>query len=253
MNQSIQAFLSALLFAFAAGCSGTDVGNLVDIDFAVYNAPVPADQARAESAHLGGVGDITVTAGWLAVERIRVRDAATCQGDAEIDIIGPFALDLFAPGSIPELSDIDMPTGGYCRFELRWDTHDDAVPPGVPPAFQGATLLLLGTRADGTEFSVRSERSDEFRLDALDGEFQIDQATHALFMGLNVTTLFSGVDLDSATVGNDGVIVIDSDSNDTLLNIFDDNLREAANLFDDDDGDGELDDDGTSPDDVLAD
>lgn len=111
---------------------------------------------------------------------------------------------------------------------------------------------MAGTCGDGIPFVLRSDRSDELRLDAVDGAFPIDATTHALFVAFDGAGLFAGVDLDAAAVGDDGVIRIEDGSNDALLSAFEANLDAATRLFDDDDGDGDLDADERDPDDVLA-
>jgi len=239
-----------LVALVATACTGTDVGNpVVDVDVAIYDESFPP----ADGATRRGGGDlITLTAGWVAVERVRLRDAADCDGDAEVELVGPFVVDMFAPGAIPELSGIEVPELGYCRFELRWDAFDDGLPTGAPPELAGASIVIEGTRGDGTAFVLRSERGDELRLDAVGGSFDVTDATNALFVAFEGPTLFAGLDLDMAIVGGDGVIAIDDSTNDELLAVFDNNLANASKLFDDDDDDGELDDTERDPDDALA-
>ena len=61
-----------------------------------------------------------------------------------------------------------------------------------------------------------------------------------------------GVDLDDAVVGPGGIILIEPGSNDELLDAFDANVAAAADLFDDDDGDGGLDAPERAPGEELA-
>ncbi len=217
-------------------CTGTDTGNpVVDVDFALLESqPAGIDNA------------------WLAVERIRLRSASACNGAAEAEFPGPFAIDLLSPGAIPELSGLEVPGTDYCRFEVEWDAFASELPPTAPPELGDASIVLMGARGDGTRFVLRSARNDELRLDAVDGAFTIDEATSALFVGLDSAGLLAGIDLDAAVVAGDGIIHIDDDDNSDLLDIFDDNVDAASRLFDDDDGDGNLEPDETDPDDVLA-
>jgi hypothetical protein len=217
---------SVLVVALAA-CSGTEVGNpVVDVDFQIYNV-------------------MQVEAATVTVERIRLRPAANCEGDAELELLGPFVVDLLAARPLPELSDLEVAEGGYCRFEVTWD--DAAEIGAVSMAFAGARA------SDGTPFSLQSVRNDELRLDAIDGAFPIDAATHALFVSLDETSLFAGLDLDAAIVDPDGTIYIDDARNTALLDTFEANVEAATKLFDDDDDDRVLDADERDPDDTLAD
>jgi hypothetical protein len=227
----------ALLAAASAACTGTDVGNpIVDVDFALLQTQSP----------------YAVNQAWLAVDRIRLRSSAACDGAAEREFEGPFAVDLLAPGPAEQLAGLDVPSGGYCRFEVKWNAFSSGLPPGTPPELVEASIAITGVRGDGTAFVLRSARDDELRLDAVAGEFTIDEATAALFVGLDTARLFTGVDLDAAVVDPDGTIYIDGQNNPTLLDAFDLNLRDAASLFDDDDGNGELDANESDAADALA-
>ncbi|HUH03088.1 MAG TPA: hypothetical protein VML75_13925, partial [Kofleriaceae bacterium] len=151
------------------------------------------------------------------------------------------------------LAGIAVPEQRYCRFEARWDEADGLLPDGVPAQVAGTSIFIAGTRADGTRFEVRTARSDELRLDAIEGAgFPVTDATHALFVAFDGAALFRGVDLDLAVVATDGVIHIESGSNDDLLAVFDDNVQAATKLFDDDDGSGTLDASERDAEDVLA-
>lgn len=236
MNRS-SIHIFVIVFALTAGCTGTDVGNpVVDVDFALL---------RSQEL-------FTVDEAWLAVDRMRLRSAAACDGAAEREFEGPFVVDLLTPGPAPSLAELDVPAIGYCRFEVKWNAFSSGLPPGTPPELLEASIVIKGARADGTSFVLRSKRDDELRLDAVGGEFTIDEATSTLFVGLQAARLFEGVDLDAAVVNASGVIEIDSEDNVDLLTIFDQNLRAAAGLFDDDDGDGELDPDEAEEIDALA-
>ncbi len=250
MTQPARVLTLTVLWACSA-CTGTDVGNpVVDVDFALYNEDFE-DQGTAAQPAPGET--ISVTDAWVSVDRVRLRDAANCDGNAEVELTGPFAVDMLAPGAIPELSGLAVPPLGYCRFELRWDALDGAPPAGAPSELAGASIFVAGARGDGTPFIVRSDRNDELRLDAIGGAFDVSDTTHALFVGFDGARLFAGVDLDGATVDGTGVIRIEPGSNDDQLQAFDDNVADATELFDDDDDDGLLDPDERDAADILAD
>jgi len=181
-----------------------------------------------------------------------MRDATTCDGEIEVELNGPFAVDARAPGAIPELTDIETTALTYCRFELRWSPYEGPAT-DVPTELVGASFLIEGTRSDGARFVLRTDRNDELRLDARGAGFELDEATGALFVGFAAGQLFDGVMLDLAVAGADGVVRIEDGSNDDILDVFEANLEAAARLFDDDDDDGELDPDEREETEVLAD
>lgn len=231
--------LSAVLALASIACVGTDVGN-PQTDGGIPGVDAPPPVLLSLDFALHNQQAMPVRGAWLAVERIRLRSASACEGEPRVDLEGPIVVDLLAAGPPASLSGLQVPAEGYCRFEVKWNAFSSGLPAGTPPALVGATIAIEGDRDDGTPFLLRSARDDAMRLDAVNGAFTIGEATHALFVGLDVTRLFAGVDLDTATVAGDGTIYIDGDNNPDLLDIFDDNLRAAAELFDDDDGDGEL-------------
>lgn len=82
-------FIASATIATVA-CGPTDVGNPIDVDFALYNTR-NASSSRLDSTNgfRGGPGDITIQEAWIAVERVSLRDAVNCNGNAEVDLIGP--------------------------------------------------------------------------------------------------------------------------------------------------------------------
>lgn len=244
--------LGLLVLLIGGGaCTGTEVGNPVDVDFTLYEEEFDPDAPPASALRAAGL--ITITEAWLAIDRVRLRSAAACDGEAEREFEGPFFADLLAPGPLPELSGLDIPDGEYCRFEVKWNAFSSGIPAGVPPELESTSVLVKGSRGDGVPFVIRSGRDDELRLDAVDGAFGVAAGTSALLVGFSGPRLFSGVDLDAAVVDGDGTIYIDGENNDPLLDAFDANIRAAADLFDDDDGDGELDfDERDEAADILA-
>jgi hypothetical protein len=252
------------LLALAAGCIGTDVGNpgdddggperpdadepgdtvVVDLDVALYDdaASLLPSGARIELA-------------WVNVGRVRLRRAGVCEDEVELDIRGPIPDDMLTPGAPEPLQGIELADDHYCRVDFEWDPLEASPGGDVPPALVEHSFLIEGERGDGTPFVLRSDRGDEIRLDAVDDAvgFPIDAATGALFVALDAEALFAGIDLDAAQVGSDGVIRIDDDENDELIDRFEANLEAAARLFGDLDGNGVLDEDERIPGLELAD
>ena len=238
-----------LSFVLLCACTGTDVGNgVVDVDFAIYDSESTSQGLFSQAAPAG----IRVTNAWVTVQQIRLRDASDCSGDEEFRLDGPFAVDMLDSGTPEALQDINVTLSDYCRFEFRWDFLDEKLSTNHPDELLGTSVLIQGFRSDKTPFIVRSQRADELRLDARETSFSIDETTSALFVSFDIQALFDNVNLDVAQIGTSGVIRIEEGDNENLLDIFDDNLVNAAKLFDDNDGDKELDPEERDNTDVLA-
>ena len=209
------------------GSTGTDVGNPVVVDLAFTAYPL-------------AVGDAAVEAATIAVERIRLRPAADCEGGAEIELAGPFTLDLLDPDPLGELAGFPVGSRAYCRIELTWH-RDEATD----------TAIRLAGVAAGEHFEIRSRRNDELRIEAVDDDGFTFNAT-TLFVAFDLITWLDGVDLSAAERQPDGSIAVSEDSNRDLLERFEDNVESASGLFADGDGDGALDGDERDDDDLLA-
>lgn len=211
------------------GTTGTDVGNPIEVDlrFAAY--------------HLAGEA-AAVDAANIAVERIRLRPAADCEGGAELEIDGPFSLDLLDPAGIGELAGVAFGAEAWCRIEIVWQ-RDEATD----------TAIRVAGRTGGDPFEIRSRRNDELRIEAIDDTgFTVDEATAVLFVAFDMATWLDGVDLAGAERGPGGAIEVTDDSNRDLLERFEENVESATALFADADGDGSLGDDERDDSDALA-
>ncbi|MBP9206601.1 MAG: hypothetical protein KBG28_21685 [Kofleriaceae bacterium] len=238
--------VGVLAGASAPGCSGgTDVGNPVDLGVTGYRTT----SAAAPRAN----GLVEIDAAWVVLSRLDFQPEGTCgleESDVEVPV--QVAVDLLAPVVPAPLQ--GLPIGGmrFCRMRLRWDAPD-AAPAGAPPDVAGAAIHLAGSRADGTRFVIRSERGDRLELRARAGTFAIDEGARRLFLGVDLMAWLSGVDLDAAVVGGDGVIRVEPGSNDGLLDVVEDNIDDGAKLYLDGDDDGSLDDGEREDADALAD
>lgn len=236
--------------ALLAACTGTDVGNpVVDLDFSLHEDM--GTSALTQKSVAGATAGLTFNEAWVVVDRIRLREGSDCSGEAQFELQGPFFVDLFGQGTLPALRDIELPGEVFCRFEFRWKA-EDTVPSDAPDALRNASLLLSGSRSDGTAFLLRSRRNDEFRLNAKETTFRLTDATGTLFVSFETDRLFTGIDLSVAETGSDGVITIDESSNKSILDQFDSNLADATKLFDDDNNDGELNREEARDEDILA-
>jgi hypothetical protein len=211
------------------GSTGTDVGNpvVVDLQFAAYDLVL--EEAAVDQAT-------------IEVERVRLRPADDCEGGAEIELDGPFHLDLLDPRGADQLAGLPLDARAWCRIEMGWH-RDDATD----------TAIRVAGSAGGDRFVIRSRRNDELRIESLDQDgFTVDEATAALFVAFDMTTWLDGVDLAGADREPDGAIAVSEDSNRDLLERFEENVESATRLFADRDGDGALGDGEHDDDDALA-
>ncbi len=221
-------YLAIALLALAPACAGTETGNPIAIEMGIH------DDTTA--------GPV-ITGAWLAVAQVGFRREAACTPDspATVTVDGPFLLDLQAGTTPAALAGVDLAAGGYCSFEVLWDQGPADPPAPVPPELGGATVLVTGDRGDGTPFVIRSARVDAMVLDSLELQVLIPVADLDMFIDFDGDRLLLSLDLGTAVVDPDGVIRIETGSNDTLLALFERDLHGAAALYDDDDGDGVLD------------
>jgi hypothetical protein len=227
MNKAI---LVALSFAaIGPSCEGgTEVGNPLNIGFAAYQL---SSTARA-------AGKVDVDTAWLTFRELKLRASATCEDSAELEVNGPLAVNLLGPIP-PELKNLPAATGGYCRIEFKW--HKTSSPlPGAPAGLNDVAVFVAGTRRDGKRFEIRSERNDSLELRGRGGSFTIEPKLAGLFIGFDTQRWLTGVDLDAATLGSDGVIHIEKGKNEAQLNAFEANVAAAAKLFKDRNSDGLL-------------
>lgn len=215
--------LALTVTALTVGCTGTDVGNpVVDVQLLVHDRMAGGD---------------TLTGAWIVYDELRV--LANCQ---EVDQVapGPFVVDLVAGETPDQLRNLPL-DGEYCSLTLPYAVAAEPSP-GLPAELEGASLVLEGTRADDTPFLLRLDRLDDaLTLFAADGRpFPLGPDTGTAFIAFDASVWLDALDLDVAVV-EDGEIRIETGSNDDLLTELDRVVDSAAHLFDDDDGDGELD------------
>ncbi|MCB9677999.1 MAG: hypothetical protein H6737_23065 [Alphaproteobacteria bacterium] len=183
-------------------------------------------------------GTLSVGEAWLAIDRVRFVRGAVCDapGEIEIDADGPFVRDAAEP--VPEPIAARLPSDDYCRIRLRLEPAPTAGP--APAELVGHTVLVSGVRADGTPWTARTTEDFDIDIRAA-APIALDAASEDLLVALDVATWLDGIDLDSAVVTN-GAIFIETGSNEPLLAAIETRLEAAFELYDDADGDGEIDD-----------
>jgi hypothetical protein len=134
---------------------------------------------------------------------------------------------------------IDAEPDGHCGMVVPLPARNDVLPSGAPDELRGNSIVLRGERADGTPFLLTHPEHDDLELEATDGV--IDALDRTLLLSFDVAVWMRDVDLDGATVGDDGVIHINGAENTERLDRFEVNLECSLELYADGNGDGSVD------------
>lgn len=209
-----------------AACAGSESGNPPARFALVADTPDPS-------------GGVTVDTVYVAVRRADFSQGAMCT-DGGPSISAP----TFANLAVPPGEMITLPVGAtlnYCSVRLRIEHADTTMlPPGVPAELAGNSVLVAGRRADGRRFRVLSSLDRDVNITALAGTFGVDPTTHAALIVFDAGAWLTGVNLDAAPVGADGVAVVDETTAPADAARFDANFSAAISVYSDVDGDGEL-------------
>ncbi|WP_373074493.1 hypothetical protein [Zeaxanthinibacter enoshimensis] len=152
----------------------------------------------------------------------------------EIELEGPFALDLMA-GQISFLN-VTVPNGRYEEMEFKINKSTDS----SSELFE-KSVLIKGTIND-IPFIYWNDFMDEIEVDFEDPSMDviINDASSSLVIDFDLSALFfdaAGIDLSQAQDGNnDGVIEIsprDEDGNNELAQEIRNKMREIIDLLDD--------------------
>lgn len=229
--------LAGLLAAAAlSGCNATETGNPVTQQMLSLTARSSSEEVstRDEGAAL------TVSSAWIVLGDMRFVKSADCDRGAasRVDVEGPLAIDLVAAG---EPVEFDLDSGSYCRVRVRLEKAKDVA--GAPAELEDQSIVLHGTRADGTPFVVKSRRNYDLELRARGGGFSLEAARGGMILAFDVATWLEGVDIEGAAASDTGMIEIDADHDRARLDVFEDNVKQAMELFRDRDRDARLDDD----------
>ena len=226
--------------AFASGCSsGTETGNppfQAELSYTAYSS-APQLVAVGDAG-----GQAVVDSAWLDLDTVALLGQGRCVEPE------PAAL------SLPGLGIGDHASGQhnatrfavsraeYCALELPFVlAQPEQIQGGVPQDLQWHSVMLAGSLADGTPFTLLSAATPTVRLEADAGSFEISAKQAKTLIGFDLATWLADVDWASATrVG--GAIDISAQQNAALLAQFESNLARGVALYRDADGDGKLDD-----------
>lgn len=245
--------LAGLWLGCFLGCGdGTDTGNptALRIQFVGQGSAVTLTEARIV------VKAIDFDPIPLCQTEVESPDEGSNEDD-DTNLPGPFVVDLLTNTSLPETDSFIILSGRFCEMDLDFDQLDEAdVPDGIDAddSIVGNALILRGTRDDGTLFEVRLSQDDKFKLAAgSDDGFAIpgSETETRLFVGFDLDTWFTGVDLDSATI-SDGIVLMDDEHNTEERTVIIENIKQSARLFIDLNDNGVLDEEETEEGFVLA-
>ncbi|HVY25314.1 MAG TPA: hypothetical protein VHB79_02140 [Polyangiaceae bacterium] len=224
--------LGALLLG---GCtSGTETGNPsfgAALSYTGYSSQPDAIGVRQPGSRA------TVDNAWFDLEQVTVAQRGACGIDGdEVFEIPALGLGDHAAGNHNSTVFEGRP-GAFCEVELPLARVTES---GAPVALEGHALLLEGTLADGTAFSIVSDATPTVVLSAAAGGFELDAASPDALVAFDFASWLGDIDFDGAQRKN-GELVISVAENSELLAAFDARLASGIALYRDRDADGVLD------------
>lgn len=228
-------FAASLGAASLFGCNATETGNPVAGQTLALTARSSSDDVATGSTEDAA---LSVSSAWIVLGDMRFIQSADCDSGSasRVDVDGPIAIDLVKK---PDVLDLELAATRYCRVRVRLDKAKDVA--GAPSVLDDHSIVLEGERADGVSFSVRSRRNFDLELRARGDGFSLGTGKEAMILAFDVATWLDGVDLESATPDSNGSIAVDDDSDRDRLDVFEDNVKQAMELFKDDNRDSKLD------------
>lgn len=230
-NRTIRLSLVALLqLTTALGCaSDTDKGTIVGnppqgVKFDIRTSPDSPATAKMSS-------DLTLNSAWMSVERVRLRPAEDCSGDAEARLDGPLVADLLEAGVLPEPPELELNTNHFCRLEMTFSPVDlDDAPADTPADLVEHSLLIEGNLRSGTSFQIATDMRDTIRIEPTDGE---DLVISEDADCLTVTPDISGwIDVAALEALDDGAMIyVNEDTNEPLLDQFEAAIEDGIELM----------------------
>lgn len=218
--------VAALALCLAVDCAGTETGN----------PPL----RMALSADLSTVASgVTVDTVYVTVGEVRFSNGVDCGTDGPV-LRAPRFENLVPPSGISIALPDGAPTA-YCRVRLEIARAEPPLDPGVPAELSDHDVLVAGRRADGRRFRVLSRMDREVDVQAVSSSFAGATGTRSVVLSMDVGKWLTGLALDTALVGADGVATIDELTSPTDVATFDTNISASFSLYADDDGNGELD------------
>jgi len=226
-------YLLPVALGLGGGCAGTETGN----------PTLPSVELRVsgfsndfQSVTLGATGPgLTLDRVLVALERVELEPCTASRAPLRFDGLGADLMERPAPTNTATGTDSE-----YCAARV-------ALAPAVGgdlPELEGRSVLVQGSRADGTPFEIASALRVEIDLSTMPPNTPF--GTHGLLLAFNMATWFEGVGVDSA-VAQGGAIAIDETHNPEVLAAFEARASLSPALYDDADGNGLLAGDNQPP------
>lgn len=227
------ALLGASLGAGAGCAGGSETGNPA-VPMPIGLSVRSSDETRV-NVHTAS-DTVVIDQAWVAFGPFDFVRGERCAMLDEIGQTAPTLLvaDLAAPGVEIE---VRVEPRDYCGLVIPLERHTRMVPAGAPAELEDHSIVVRGTRMDGTPFELAWPEQEELDMGGIDGLLPVREGDRLLF-AFDVAVWMEGLDLDGATVSDDGVIRIDEANNSALLLVFEENVECSLELFLDVDGDG---------------
>jgi hypothetical protein len=222
-----------------AACDSTGVGNPGTVSLAVVADDTPAPDAGAGSEPM-------LLDAIVVVEAIRL---VHCDGGAAT-MMGPFAVNLVT-GEVNPDRPRPVPAGGeYCGLEAPLG---EAV---RPASIAGRSVFFHGRRTDGTEFYLFASVEGTLRVRARSGKMTVPAGGASWLWGLRPRRWTSRDEIDTLPTvmqGDRNVVLINADRHPALFDAIRRRLGGLSALYDDANGNGLLDDDERTDENVIGD
>jgi hypothetical protein len=144
-------FVALCTLSFMCGCESTGVGNpgmTVTARSSLSPEPGATDANDPVQAELRSASLVLGEVQWIPCN----------SADAPVKTQGPFVVDLVSGHTTPDFGRVAIPAGGFCGFDAPLTTDaSDAV-------MQGKSVLLAGTRADGTPFILYAAMTAKIKM-----------------------------------------------------------------------------------------
>ncbi|HEX2869844.1 MAG TPA: hypothetical protein VHP33_01285 [Polyangiaceae bacterium] len=240
MRVGVRLGLSWVLCALACpACnSGTETGNpslTGALSYTGYSSK-PADFSVRDG---GSVANIETA--WLDLDSVSVSPDGDCGIEGgEAFLVPALGVGDHAAGA-HNFTPFAAKAGAFCSVELPFArVPSDAAGGNLPDDLLGNSLLITGTLADGTPFSIASSATPVVELRAEAAGFALSADQPDAVIAFDFAAWLDGIDFDAAE-RSDGQIVISPDLNSSLLATFEQNLAAGVALYRDRDGDGLID------------
>jgi len=230
-----RALLALLLSAFDPLDAERPARSPVTLTFAVYSStPDTIDVTSSAKTRIDAV--------WIGFQDARLRPSTACKGaDAKAVVAGSFTVELVKHYATTTETKLEI--ARYCAFEVQLRRTKGRAT-GAPSELKGASIVVEGRRSDGVRFTIRSRLDTALALRAADLEgFAIPDGGAHWIAGVDIARWLESVDLlEVAADGSRGrTVVIDEKSNTELLSRFNANIERGVALFEDRNGDRNLD------------